>query len=133
MPGRLLRVGVDSAVWPIRSRIGDNAALTRPWKMLLMASEMQAVMSKTPQSEPPPLPPPPLFDGWPVPGGWFVGCGMQSSPVQGAVVVGVPVLPGDGVLVCVGRSHTGRGVLGAQVPTVGNGNGTGAVGEGVGG
>src|SRR5579884_3296107 len=115
MPGRSFRVGVDSAVWPIKSMIGDSAALTIEANALLMASLMQAPRSVIPQSSEllsPPLEPgcPPLF------GGAVVGCGMQSSLVHGVVAV---VLGVDGVQ----PIWPGKQLVGVGVP-VGSGNGT---------
>src|SRR2546423_7118509 len=127
MPGRSLIVGVDSAVCPIRSRIGESAASTTLRNAELMASVMQAPMSVIPQSESlSPLP----FPGCcgPVPGGGVVGCGMQSSPVHGVlgVVVGWPgVVGADGVQpIWPGKLH----VVGAGTPV---GSGNGSVGSGL--
>ena len=121
MPGRSLIVGVESAVCPISSRIGESAASTMLRNAELMASVMHAPMSVIPQSESPsPLPVPGCCG--PVLGGGVVGCGMQSSPVHGwlGVVVGVdevqPTWPG--------KLH----VVGAGSPV---GSGSGAVGSGL--
>src|SRR6266540_4041241 len=127
MPGRSLIAGVDSAVCPISSRIGESAASTTLRNAELMASVMQAPMSVIPQSESlSPLP----FPGCcgPVPGGGVVGCGMQSSPVHGVlgVVVGWPgVVGADGVQpIWPGKLH----VVGAGTPV---GSGNGSVGSGL--
>src|SRR4051812_20104558 len=107
MPGRESMVGVDRAVRPSRSRIGDSAASTRPRNIALMASVKQAPMSLIPQSESPLSPSTPGCSG-PELGGGVEGCGMQSAGrglsggtlahVFGAVVVGEPVVGWAGVV-----------------------------------
>jgi hypothetical protein len=82
MPGRSLIVGVDSAVWPISSRIGSSASSTTLRNAELMASVMHAPTSVMPQSESLSPPPVPGCCGFLLDAGG-VGCGMQSSPVHG--------------------------------------------------
>src|SRR5436305_10845670 len=112
MPGRSLIVGVDSAVWPISSRIGSSASSTTLRNAELMASVMHAPTSVMPQPESPSPLPVPGCCGF-VLGAGGVGCGMQSSPVHGllGVVAGVdevqPSWPGKLHVVGVGSAVGG--------------------------